>query len=177
MLFHDQLWPKNQFVTADGSRDAFAQLMETWFWGISSLVICKSAKKNDTAPYRMKSTTFLMHLGSKNICAAHFFTFLRALDDWIYVYSWHQEQNPVACHMTSHQNCSVYLAALIPDLKETIPGACSHSHPIISDAQAADAVIVTCQNSCKHKTCACHFTDTHLMFFSHLLTFIWNKMM
>lgn len=45
----------------------------------------------------------------------------------------------------------VYPTALIPDLQETIPGACSHSHPIVGYSQAADAIIMTRQNPCEHK--------------------------
>lgn len=41
-----------------------------------------------------------------------------------------------------------YLAALIPDLKETVPRACGHCHSIISNTQAANTVIMACQDTC-----------------------------
>lgn len=45
---------------------------------------------------------------------------------------------------------NAYLAALIPDLKETVPRSCGHCHSIISNTQAANTVIMARQDTCKN---------------------------
>lgn len=40
------------------------------------------------------------------------------------------------------------LGRLVPDLEEGVPGACSHSHPIICDPKAAHTVIMASEDTC-----------------------------
>lgn len=37
---------------------------------------------------------------------------------------------------------------LVPDLEEGVPGACGHSHAIISDTKAAHTVVMACEDTC-----------------------------
>lgn len=39
-------------------------------------------------------------------------------------------------------------AALVPDLEEAVPGPRGHGHAIIRHSQAADAVVMTSQDTC-----------------------------
>lgn len=40
------------------------------------------------------------------------------------------------------------LALLVPDLEEGVPGACGHSHAIISDPKAAHTVVMASEDTC-----------------------------
>lgn len=41
------------------------------------------------------------------------------------------------------------LGLLVPDLEKGVPGACGHSHAIISDPEAAHAVVVASEDTCE----------------------------
>lgn len=40
------------------------------------------------------------------------------------------------------------MTASVPDLQEAVPGAGGHGHAVVSDAQAAHAVVMAGQHAC-----------------------------
>lgn len=40
---------------------------------------------------------------------------------------------------------------LVPDLEEGVPGACGHSHAIVSDSKTAHSVVVASENTCEQE--------------------------
>lgn len=41
------------------------------------------------------------------------------------------------------------LGLLVPDLEEGVPGACGHSHAIVSDPKTAHTVVVASKDTCE----------------------------